>query len=91
MPGTYSDRPSSNSVSLKSVERAWAANDGEPPGVASVEAPMADGECSARDVAEPKPRVEVTAPQTNIIDVDDSDSADPTPYIKLGIIQLVRK
>ncbi|KAG9308808.1 hypothetical protein JVU11DRAFT_11433 [Chiua virens] len=79
-----------NSVSLKSVERAFA-DDGEPPGAAGVEVPMADEEHSAPDVVQPKPQQDVkAAPQADVTVVNDSDSVDPTPCIKSGIIQLVR-
>ncbi|KAG9310918.1 hypothetical protein JVU11DRAFT_8784 [Chiua virens] len=77
-----------NFVLLKSVEQAFA-DDGEPPGAASVEGPMANEEHhdSAPDVAQPKPQQNAkAAPQADVTVVYDSDSVDPTPYIKSGII-----
>ena len=52
MLSPFSDHLSSNSASLKSVERAFA-NDGEPPGAASVELPMAENPAGSA----PKPKV----------------------------------
>ena len=55
-------------------------------------APRAE-EHSAPDVARPsKHRQDVeAASQEDVVILDDSDSGDPTPFIKSGIIQLVRK
>ena len=78
-------------MSLKSIERAFA-NDGEPPGAASAELPVANEEHPAPNVAQPKPWQDLeAAPQEDIIVLNNSDSGDPTPFIKSGIIQLVRK
>ena len=76
---------------LKSVERAFA-NDGEPPSAASAELPAANEEQPASNVAQPKPWQDLEAAlQEDIIVLDNSNSGDPTPFIKSGIIQLIYK
>jgi hypothetical protein len=74
-------------------EECPAPNVAQPKPRQDVEAAPRAQEHPAPGVAQPsKPRQDVeAAPQEDIIVLDDSDSGDPTPFIKSGIIQLVRK